>query len=249
MENITVYGSSLPNAYHHVLENLVRFGVPVPCPDWDTECKELDLTMVVYEPLDEPRISLCAPCGPRELEQYRLEMLDGILDWAVGAGKEPYTYHNRIKRQLPRLVEELKRNPYTRRAVIQVSNRHDFLQNDPPCLNHLQYFIREGKLDCHALFRSNDAVKATFMNAFALICLQERIATEVGVPVGKYVHHAQNFHAYQRDWDLLKAYANNPRSANFKGDWDEMMAAEREDILKTMDELRARSEEDKCTVL
>jgi thymidylate synthase len=51
-------------------------------------------------------------------------------------------------------------------------------------------------------FRSNDAYKAAFMNMFALVKLQERIAERISeisgkqVRLGRYVHQADSYHIY-----------------------------------------------------
>ena len=204
------------------------------------------MTMIVNHPLEEPMISRCFIGGVRELEQYRMEMLDGILDFEVQKGKWSYTYHRRMGSQVQFVIDELRRNPSSRRAVMSIRTPDDIGSDDPACLQHLQYFIRKGKLDCIVLFRSNDACKATFMNAFALILLQKRIADELGVPVGSYTHRANSFHCYEKDFNLLDSYVhrikNNAVSMvtyNYVGDWDELMADEREDILTMVEELKS----------
>jgi thymidylate synthase len=51
-------------------------------------------------------------------------------------------------------------------------------------------------------FRSNDAYKAAFMNMFALIQLQAKIAARIAalsgrtVALGRYVHQADSYHIY-----------------------------------------------------
>lgn len=229
MEEILVYGSSLPEAYHHALKSLSKWGEETPCPDWNTSQKEVCLTMVVNEPLREPMISKLFIGGYKELEQYRQEMLDGILDFEIERGKWSYTYHDRMVKQLPFIIEELKRNPYSRRAVIDVRDwETDSANDDPACLQHIQYFVRDNKLHCKVLFRSNDACKATFMNAFALIMLQKRIADELGYKVGSYTHRANSFHCYEKDYKLLKGYCNRIKKResltyDYVGDWKELM--------------------------
>ena len=94
-----------------------------------------------------------------------------------------------------------------------------------------------------ALFRSNDACKATFMNAYALTCLQEKVAAELGVDVGSYTHIANSFHAYEKDWELLESYYNRicgggELTYNFRGDWDELMDAERKGILEEVERMK-----------
>ena len=108
---------TLPEAYHNSLIKLLEFGVDTECPDWNTTQREIALTMVVNSPLKEPMISRCFIGGYKELEQYRQEMLDGILDFEVERGNWAYTYHQRMEKQIPLVIEELRRNPYSRRAV------------------------------------------------------------------------------------------------------------------------------------
>ena len=253
MIELDAHGRSLPEAYHKALKNLQGWGTVVEDKSHHTRCRECAMTMVVLEPLREPMISRCVPCVPAALEQYRMEMLDGIMDFCVGHGWD-YTYHDRmvnwsgvyytVTDQVGFVVNELRENPSSRRAVIDVRNNfEDTNSNDPACLQHIQYFIRDGKLDCSVLFRSNDAVKATYMNAFALIMLQKRIADKLGVEVGTYTHRANSFHAYERDWALLKSYVERIDSKvdltyDFVGDWDEQMLEARPEILRKVAELR-----------
>ncbi|MDR3149371.1 MAG: hypothetical protein LBT88_05070, partial [Oscillospiraceae bacterium] len=140
-----VTGRTLPEAYHAALIALSEQGEVVPCPDYNTNQKELSLTMSVTEPLAEPLISKLFPGGHRALEQYRQEMLFGILDFEIAKGNWHYTYHDRMADQIPQVIEELRRNPYSRRAVIDVRRIEDDWSHDSPaCLQHLQYFIRNG---------------------------------------------------------------------------------------------------------
>ena len=277
MKEAMVFGDTLPQAYHSALWMLENNGDICDCSDWNTTQKEISLTMVVNQPMSEPRISKLFIGGPRELEQYRQEIIDGILDFEIEKGNWNYTYHDRMTNypiwyvdveeqevrgslnQIEFVVSELKRNPSSRRAVIQVRDPSvDAFSNDPACLQHIQYFIREGKLDCKVLFRSNDACKAAFMNAFALICLQETIAEKLGVPVGKYTHRANSFHCYAQDFELLKGYVSRitphmHRSKvddcddlcySYDGDWKEEMEDSKEAIQSQVNTLQWKTPED-----
>jgi len=232
---------TLPQAYHKALTTLYYCGDVTDCADWNTRQKELSATMVIQYPLREPMISKCFIGGPEELQQYVMEMLDGILDFEVDRGNWTYTYHQRMTEypgregylinQISFVINELRRNPSSRRAVMFIRSIDDIGSDDPACLQHIQYFIRNGELDCDVLFRSNDAAKATFMNAFALIMLQKRIADELGVKVGTYTHRANSFHCYEKDWELLHGYAWRIDTAEDKedityeydGDWKDIM--------------------------
>ena len=238
-----VRGRTLPDAYHNALRTLFEFGGIVECPQWETQCRELPIAFIVESPMEEPRISRLFPGGPRDLEKYRLEMLYGIEDFEVERGNWDYTYHDRIGWQIKEVIRELRRDPYSRRAVIEVRRTSDAYMDDPPCLQNIQFVIRNGRLNMTVLFRSNDACKATFMNAYALTCLQGEIAKELGVEVGSYTHIANSFHAYERDWDLLRSYCRRIRDSrevtyNFIGDWDELMEAERNGILEEVERMK-----------
>jgi thymidylate synthase len=78
--------------------------------------------------------------------------------------------------QINYVVEKLTSNSTSRRAVVSLfePNGHE-LMNEPPCLNHIQYLVRNGYLNCHALFRSNDMLSAWGCNAYALMRLQEAV--------------------------------------------------------------------------
>lgn len=240
-----MYGNSLAEVYHDALLVLWEEGLEVDCPDWNTTQLELSLTFIIRNALTEPMISKLFIGGPHELEQYRQEMLDGILDFEIEKGNWKYTYHDRYKDQYGFVVNELKRNPYSRRAVMDIRDPEDIDSNDPACLQHIQYFIRDGKLYCKVLFRSNDACKATFMNAFALIMLQKRIADELGIPVGSYTHRANSFHCYEKDFNTLDSYAhyilNKPLEAlsySYKDEWKDLMEDEKEAIAEKVKKLK-----------
>lgn len=251
MRECFVCEDTLTEAYHAALTDLWYYGDTVDCTDYNTKCAECGMTMIVTDPLAEPRISKLIPATPYDLEKYRQEILDGILDFEIGRGWS-YTYHDRLANyrvagvrinQIKFVVRELKRNPNSRRAVIDVRHWTDVESNDPACLQHIQFFIRRGKLDCSVVFRSNDATEATFMNAFALICLQERIAKELHVEVGTYKHIANSFHCYEKDFDKLEKWVtrierNDDLTYCYCGDWDELMKAERPAIKKFVKELK-----------
>ena len=251
MKELLVSGRTLPEAYHKALAALKTNGEHTPCDDYNTTPLECSMTMVVETPLSEPMISRLFIGGFRELEQYRQEMLDGILDFEIERGNWEYTYHSRMAEQIPFIIRDLRRNPSSRRAVIDIRDwRHDSAEGNenPACLQHIQYFIRDGRLHCKVLFRSNDACKATFMNAFALIMLQERIAGELGAEMGTYSHRANSFHCYEKDFPMLDGYVKRISDASDESEltydyeevWKPMMEASRPEISAMVEELKNR---------
>ena len=250
MKELIVRGYSLAETYHKALEELSTYGELVNSADWGCDCLEASLTMSITQPLSEPMISRCCICSPEALEQYRQELLDGILDFNIGTTWD-YTYHNRMVFPVDQkkfILNELKRNPGSRRAVIDVRNiSKDCYSEDPACLQHIQYFIRNNKLDCCVLFRSNDATRANFMNSFGLIMLQKWFADELGIEVGTFTLRANSFHCYGNELDNLnnyvkkikeKGYTDKSIVFNYKGNWDKKMEDSKSIIEEKVRKLR-----------
>ena len=246
MKMTQVNGWTLPEAYHNALLELWRKGETVPCPDYNTTMKELALTMYIRRADAEPFISRLFPAGHHELKQYTMEVCDGILDFMVGKAPNvwEYTYHQRFAYQLPFIIEELTRNPYSRRAIMNIRDFEVDSKNDhPACLQSIHFSIRDGELNMTVMMRSNDAVKATFMNAVGFIFLQKQVAKELGVTVGSYTHIAYSFHVYERDFDTLRYYTHRICTDSYenlvycyKGFYDKLMDAEVESIMQMVQE-------------
>jgi thymidylate synthase len=240
MKEIFVEGNSLPEAYHNALRALYENGEIADCTDYSQLQKECGMTIHVKEPLLEPRVSKLFIGGHADVYQYEKEIVEGLLNFRIGHGWN-YTYNERLMSQYPFIIKELKRNPSSRRAVIDVRDwQYDSKDgNDSPaCLQHIQYFIRNNKLDCCILFRSNDLPEATFMNMWGLIRLQEKVAAELGVEVGTYTHRANSMHCYEKDFKLLDGYIkgldrNEVLTYEYEGFYKELME-------ETHDELMAK---------
>ena len=246
MHELFVTGETLPDAYHNALVALHENNMELPCPDYGTMQKEASMTFVASTALAEPMISKLFIGDPRSLEQYTQEMLDGILDFEVERGNWDYTYHQRMEKQIPWLISELQRNPDSRRAVLSIRSEQDLSSGSPACLQLIQFLIREEKLHCKVVFRSNDATKAAFMNAFALIMLQKRIADTLGVSVGSYTHRANSFHVYERDYSMFDGYVKRIKAGgelayDYMGDWDSLMEDAKPEIAQMVEELRSRT--------
>jgi len=245
MQEIFIKGRNLTEAYHQALVELETKGSILDCSDWNQKQKECAMTVHVEQPLAEPRISRLIIGGAYDLQRYVMELIDGILDFKINEGWD-YTYHERFSKYLPFVIGELKRNRESRRAVISIrDNDKDSHSNDPACMQSIQYFIRNNKLDCLILFRSNDLPEAFYFNAFALIMLQEKVAKELGVETGTYTHRSNSMHCYEKDFQMLtnfvKAINEKPYADlcyDYKGEWDEIMNAEIPNIMQLVEELK-----------
>lgn len=119
-------------------------------------------------------------------------------------------YGARIKEQLPLVIDILRRDPDSRRAVLQIWDWPRDLgvaTNDAPCNTLLFLKIRQGALNIHVANRSNDLLWGMMgANVVQFSMLQEYIAEKLGVTVGTYHQTTDSMHAYTDNpqWDKLK---------------------------------------------
>jgi thymidylate synthase len=189
----------------------------------DPPSKDATMLITIADPLQEPMIHKDFPGGPVELQEYVMEVCDGIKDHLVRNPDDPkdtrweYTYHQRLFKyevpslrpydQIELLCQKLAKTPHTRRAqAITWKVWEDNECYDPACMQSIwcRLLVQNGELvlSMNVRFRSNDAYKAAFMNIFALVQLQRRIAGRISelngrpVTVGRYVHVADSYHIY-----------------------------------------------------
>lgn len=101
--------------------------------------------------------------------------------------------------QVVYVIEALKANPWTRKAVIQLFDRSDVAapHEDVPCTCTLQFLIREGRLHLITYMRSNDAWLGLPHDIFCFTMLQELVAVSTGYPLGEYQHFVGSLHLYE----------------------------------------------------
>lgn len=173
------------------------------------------LNVLVTTPMVQPRISPKCTFGPNAMEKYVEDLLTG------GKGDFVYTYHDRLFNypfvkdgitnvfdQIGAVMLMLETTPETRRAqAITWIPPVDMDSLAPPCLQRIQFLIRNNKLNMHVDFRSRDILSAMGPNMYALTRLQEMIARTVGVEVGYYSDTSISAHIYyKRDIYELKKY-------------------------------------------
>ena len=120
--------------------------------------------------------------------------------------------------QLYMIINHLKTNPESRRAVLTMWDADDLCRSlgdnaskDVPCNTHVYFKIRDNFLDMTVCCRSNDIIWGTYgANAVHFSILQEYIACHVGSFVGKYYHLSDSFHAYEKPFEkTLKILENS----------------------------------------
>jgi hypothetical protein len=103
--------------------------------------------------------------------------------------------------QLPQLIYLLKKDPDTRRAVLQMWGADDLWEADKgldvPCNTAAYFQLREGALSVTVTNRSNDAVWGAYgANAVQFSVLLQYVAAAVGARVGSYTQMSNSLHVY-----------------------------------------------------
>lgn len=111
--------------------------------------------------------------------------------------------------QIESIIDLLKSDPSSRRAVINfnVPNMYVKTTKDEVCTIALSFMIRNNKLNCTAMMRSNDVIFGLSYDLSYFICLQKYIADRLGVNYGSYTHYAVSMHVYERDFDIINKIA------------------------------------------
>lgn len=222
--SISVSGDTLPEAWEESVMATWELGTSIPTEydqEIDPDSKDSTMMIVVVNPLKEPRIHLNLPDSLGGLEKYRQEVVDGISDYKVGETGYSYSYHDRMKNwpgigswdlqnidQIDALLKKLAQTPHSRRAQAitwypPIDKEHD----EPPCLQRVWCrVVRSDKetylLEMNTHWRSRDALKAAFMNMYALTDLQRVMAEKLSqmsrkrVEVGRYVDISDSYHIY-----------------------------------------------------
>lgn len=113
--------------------------------------------------------------------------------------------------QLVEVVELLRAEPETRRAVMSIWDpAQDYTSSkDIPCNNWLHFLVRNGKLHLHVATRSNDAMWGwSGINAFEWSVLLEVVAGLTGHAVGNLHFSVSSMHLYAQHFERASNIAN-----------------------------------------
>lgn len=109
-----------------------------------------------------------------------------------------YGYHWKQNDQINYVINELIKNPSSRRASISIynaKNRHNF-ENDTPCTYAINFYILDDRLNMSVMMRSNDVWYGFCNDQYCFSKLQEMISKTIDVKVGTYYHFVNNIHIY-----------------------------------------------------
>ena len=124
------------------------------------------------------------------------------------------TADGKVVDQIAWVVEEIKRNPDSRRLIVSAWNVGE-LPNMAlmPCHTMFQFYVANGKLSCQLYQRSGDIFLGIPFNIASYALLTHMIAQVTGLEVGDFVHTLGDAHLYSNHLEQATTQlAREPRA-------------------------------------
>ena len=233
-----ITGNSIGETHDRIIAALIKEGcnneVETEDNEYTWEYPSQVIAHIRY-PAIEPFKSDASPFSIMFLDQYRLQMR--TLSPKRSDGQSfTYTYGNRyldyarcgldgsiqngdgdgsgINQLSESVVKRLINSPSSRRAVMVAWNPIlDLAESDPPCVDLVQFLLRDGILSATAYIRSNDMLLAWPSNAYGLSGFMDVAASDINKRTGKQIITGSlttistSAHCYPvRDSSVLKKY-------------------------------------------
>lgn len=110
--------------------------------------------------------------------------------------------------QLAQLVEDLKKNPDSRRHIISAWNVADIAEMAkaglPPCHSLFQLYVADGRLSCQLYQRSADMFLGVPFNIASYALLTLMLAQVTGLQPGEFVHTLGDAHIYSNHFEQVR---------------------------------------------
>jgi thymidylate synthase len=120
--------------------------------------------------------------------------------WRSFPGKDGKTID-----QISWVIEEIKRNPNSRRMIVSAWNPADLEEMAlPPCHLLFQFYVSDGKLSCQLYQRSADTFLGVPFNIASYALLTHMVAQVTGLKAGEFIHTLGDAHIYLNHIEQVK---------------------------------------------
>ncbi len=107
--------------------------------------------------------------------------------------------------QISNLIEQIKKNPDSRRLIVSAWNVADIDNMAlPPCHTMFQFYVANGKLSCQLYQRSADTFLGVPFNIASYALLTMMIAQVTGLRPGEFIHTLGDTHIYLNHFDQVR---------------------------------------------
>jgi thymidylate synthase len=162
--------------------------------------KKMHLRSIIHELL----WFLRGETNVRYLQDNKVSIWD---EWADEAGElgPVYGYQwrswpaadGRTIDQISQVIEQLRRNPDSRRHIVSAWNVGEIEQMAlPPCHVLFQFYVANGRLSCQLYQRSADIFLGVPFNIASYALLTMMVAQETGYRPGEFIHTLGDAHIY-----------------------------------------------------
>jgi len=170
--------------------------------------KKLHIKSIVYELL----WFLRGDTNVRYLQEHGVSIWD---DWADAAGELGPVYGHQWRSwptpggghidQISQVLDEIRRNPDSRRLMVSAWNVADIPQMAlAPCHALFQFYVAEGRLSCQLYQRSADAFLGVPFNIASYALLTLMVAQVTGFQPGEFIHTFGDAHLYTNHLDAAR---------------------------------------------
>ena len=206
MDVTVVESRSLGEAWLDVSRAILDSGAPGTWGPLATI--ELQRVTVVVEGPD-PADPLIAELGDPEWLAWMAANFSDGADVAELGGAKSYAvrlFDYEGRDQIAWVVERLRADPAARDAAVTT-----FMPltdtSYVPCVSLLDFWLPDGAVELLVYAHSLDFGKKAYGNLVELARLQQRVAGELGVPVGRLVVHVKSAHVYESERALMERLA------------------------------------------
>ena len=170
--------------------------------------KKLHLKSIIYELLwflrGETNVRWLQECGVTIWNEWA--DAEGNLGRVYGAQWCDWrTADGRSIHQIDRVIEQIKKNPDSRRLIVSAWNVGEVEQMAlPPCHTLFQFFVQDGALSCQLYQRSADLFLGVPFNLASYALLTRMVAQVCGLRAGDLVHTFGDLHLYANHLEQAK---------------------------------------------
>ncbi|WP_071131506.1 thymidylate synthase [Enterococcus timonensis] len=113
--------------------------------------------------------------------------------------------------QIQDVIEQIKKNPDSRRLIVSAWNPEDVpTMALPPCHSLFQFYVADGKLSCQLYQRSGDVFLGVPFNIASYALLTHLIARQTGLEVGEFIHTLGDAHLYLNHLEQIELQLSRP---------------------------------------